>query len=130
MALQIGDALRECNPTSDHHVWIICTRPDMAGKIVLLNMTSRRRGSDQTCLLLKGDHPTVTHPTVINFREGWVRPLERVEWLVQSRALQHEPAASFTLLDRMRKGALLSRFTPPDIKAAIAACIWPLPEVK
>lgn len=126
MALQIGDALRECNPTSLHHLWVICTLPDALGTVVILNMTTRRRGSDTTCVLIRGDHPSVDHPTVINYREGWVRPLERLEWQLKSRALQHEPAASYVLLDRIRKGALLSRHTPPEVKAAISTCTWPL----
>ena len=103
------------------HLWIVLTDPDSNGLSVCVNVTTNRFGADTTVLLMPGDHPFIRHESVIHFEDARFIDLRRVQELLSRgssgqfacRTLEH---CTHILLDRIRKGLLLSKRTPNEIK--------------
>ena len=62
------------------HLWIIVAEIDPSTrKAVCVNITSEQADSDKTCQLNKGDHPFVTHASVVYYKDSRELDLNLVE---------------------------------------------------
>ena len=119
-SLKIGDGifLEKPDRYSISHLWLVITEPfGDPPKVIIVNLTTQRDGSDTTVVLGAGDHPYVTHPSVVFFadaRDVEVNHLERLVALDGSRL--HGDPCSDELLTSIRDGLLESSFTPRKIK--------------
>jgi hypothetical protein len=119
-SLKIGDCifLEPPGKYSISHLWLAITEPyGDPLKVIIVSLTTQRDGSDTTVLLEAGDHPFVTHSTVVFYadaREVEVNLLERLVAL-DGRRLHDEPCSD-ELLTSIRDGLLESSFTPRKIK--------------
>ncbi len=112
-----------------NHLWVALTAPKGAnGVFIAVNLTSVKNGQpmDDTCILQKGDHPWVHHPTEVYYmkaREWQVSGFDSLASYGEScKAERPMPKATLT---RIQQGAVKSihmkeRFAE-EIKRAIGS---------
>jgi len=91
------------------------------GSVITCNFTDCTRGSDQTCVILPGEHPEIKKKSVVNYAKAHHceagLPFEALLRLIES----HKAPLSNQLLAKIRKGALDSPRTADIIKQALKA---------
>jgi len=117
--MDLGAAFLSVQESVLEHLWIVLTGPDVDGRVVIVNVTSRVHCADDACLLDVGDHPFVSHESAIAYRLAKLVPNTQLDDWERRRYLQPRPGVSAELLERIQAGALASRFTPRGIKVAI-----------
>jgi hypothetical protein len=105
------------------HLWIVIAETDPARRLsICVNVTTERPDSDPTCKLNAGDHPFVTHPSVIFYNDAREIDLAQVEKALNAGIKSfvctlHTPCSP-QLLARIQQGLIVSKQTPKGIKAA------------
>lgn len=61
------------------HLWIVITDPDVDGKAVCVNITTRQPYSDTTVILKRGDHPFIRHESVAHYPDARILDLNAVQ---------------------------------------------------
>jgi len=90
--------------------FVITTPVSPDSKILLVNATTKRKGSDLSCELEPGEHPRITHESVIQYAEAFVitaRHLERAEQKLPDHYKKVEPASP-SLIRRIQEAGLKS----------------------
>ena len=106
-----GDTFLVDSPGSsyDSHLWIVLSRPNLdPNHVLIVNLTSWREDTDQSCILQPGDHPYVEHKTCVHYPGSKIvaqRDLDRL--LATGKIVSHIPVGP-ALLDRIREGAIRS----------------------
>jgi hypothetical protein len=100
------------------HLWIAVTDPQTAdSQVVIVSLTTLRFDRDQTVILQPGDHPFVTHQTVVLYSDSRIVDSRRIDAMIQDgTALAHQPCPAQTL-QLIQQGLLSSPFTPRKIIA-------------
>ena len=99
------------------HLYVVLTPPERtSSKAIIVNVTSQRSGSDETVVLQPEDHPSIKHPSVVNYQAAYIA---RVEWLKKEIDQQiawpdhpFEPA----VLKRIQDGVTASPLIPREIR--------------
>jgi hypothetical protein len=92
------------------HLWIVVSDQNSDGEVLVVNVTSLRDSSDDTCILDPGEHPFIDHQSVINFRKAQVWRAQRIESAAANGAINPQQVCSTALLKRIREAALKSPF--------------------
>ena len=104
------------------HLWVVCTSQDENGRVAILNMTTWRRGCDENCVIVPGDHSWVKHPTVIAYERGKMLDKKQQAAIYGMPSVcPRKASVSAELLKRVQDGALKSDLTPQEIQVAIKA---------
>lgn len=90
------------------------------GSLLMCHFTTRRKRSDATCVIKKGEHSACTNDeTVVRFDQVHICPAGAgVEALKRLITKTYEPLSA-ELLARVRKGALDSPQTPDKYKTLL-----------
>jgi hypothetical protein len=119
--LTIGSAFVNQNPGSPEHLWIVVA-VTKDGDAVIFNITTVRQGCDMTCPVTDRDHPFVRHDSVVAYGRGQlISP--GIFAALQHAGCSMERTASPELVNRIREGAMKSRFTPQKLQIAIASIV-------
>lgn len=107
----------------NNHLWIVISAP-VQGHIALVNLTTHTTGCiDDSCHMEPGDHPFVTRRSCVYYRRAIMNPLAPLlEADARGILRRHEPLVP-DLLRRVQLGALASRFTAREVKAAVQATL-------
>lgn len=119
--LSVGDTFYIPLPGSDSvpHLWIVVTQPGSDGIAVCVNVTSRKKWSDLTTILKRGDHSKITEESCVFYAKARLMDLKKFEALVKLNSTitcKTEAPCSHDLLKRIRSGLLESLETPKEIK--------------
>jgi hypothetical protein len=115
--------LRKINSPIEH-LWIILTDPQgNPQKSVIVNVTSKRPESETTVVLKKGDHPFITHDSVINFKDATLALSDKLEEAVNAGHFCDGGSFDQALLKTIQEGLQKSKQTPKDIKSHCNA-VW------
>jgi hypothetical protein len=131
LPLQCGDTfLLPKSRNQTEHLWIVVAEIDaVTGKAICVSVTTRRPHSDPTCVLDVGDHPFVSHPSVIFYQDTRQMDLVLVESALTSGirnfVCTRHASCSDALLERIRKGLIESKQTPKGIKE-LCRKLWKL----
>ena len=118
--MQVGDAFYPITPVIMEHLWIVVTAPASGnGKIVMVNVTSHRAGSDEACVLQDGDHPFIQHQSTIAYQHAQIADAAALDMFVAKGYLQMRARVTGGLLHRIQNGALASTFTPRGVQTLI-----------
>jgi len=99
------------------HLWVVLTGLDEAtGKVIVVNLTTLRAGSDTTVILKRGDHDFIEHETVVFYLDAQWVPAVALEAAVNQRAGRRLAPFRADVLERICAGLLVSKFTPKQIK--------------
>ncbi len=115
--LNTGDTLRVKEPglSYDAHLWIVLSKPELdSTHILIANLTSWRADKDQTCVLDLGDHPYIKKKTCVNYADSKIVSQENIAKLFEADLVEKDTPVEIPLLQRIREGAMQSRFTPLD----------------
>ena len=122
--ISLGNTFWATNPNSNNppHLFFVLTDPaENEGHVMLVNMTTRRPGADESCLLRMGDHPCVTKESVA-FYAGAIFPATRMLEQAQYTGLFVPAAdADLKLIRRLLEGALSSRHLDPKFLPIVQA---------
>jgi len=120
--LKTGDTLRvkEAGLSYDAHLWIVLSKPELDSLHVLIaNLTSWRADKDQACVLEPGDHPYIKKRSCVNYADSKIVTVRAIETLLQERLVEKHTPVSVPLLERIREGAMQSRFMPLEHAALL-----------
>ena len=120
--IALGDAFWAQNPNSNNppHLYFVISDPCRnAGHIILVNMTERRAGSDESCLLHLGDHSCVKKESVIQYAEAIFPQARMVEQAVYKGVFIAAARAARPLVQRLLEGALASRHLRQQYRAVV-----------
>lgn len=92
-------------------------------RVIVVSLTSKRAGSDETVILTAGDHPFITHDTAINYQDS--RLFLKADLLDRINKKFFEPGVSFPSdkIKIIQRGLLVSPYTPNDIKSACSSIL-------
>lgn len=94
------------------HLWFVLTDPDPeTGKVVIVSLSTLRAGKDQTVILNRGDHPFITHESVIVYRDARCVSSDELRHALRNGWIKpHQPCAD-RILKQVQDGLLASPFT-------------------
>jgi len=120
-----GEVFRARSPGT--HPYVIVTNPAADGKFAIANFTTKadRPREDQSCVLVPGDHPFITHDTIIRYADAYLTDEGALRGLLSQSLIEFLVPVSPQVLKRIQEGALVSRLTPGKIRAAVSAEINP-----
>lgn len=98
------------------HLHIIITKPNEKGEVVTVSATTERKYSETLVTLKEGDHPRITHASVIGFAYSKIRTIQDLEALIKSYDCKKKAPMEEKILERCRKGALESDNTPNEVR--------------
>lgn len=101
------------------HLWILAAGPDADGRIVLVSVTTLRRGKDQTVVLQPGDHPFVKHASCVFYQDAIIAYASRLEEWISGELATPSDSCSAELLTLVRDGFSASEFTPKKVLRVI-----------
>ena len=108
--MNAGDAFYLHHQAADGHLWVIISDPERdAARVLFVSMTTYTVDKEDVCLIAAGEHPRVIHQTCISYQPARQASLADLILLRNKGIIQPQPAVSSTLLDRIRRGAALSR---------------------
>lgn len=95
------------------YLWCVLSDPRVDFEsIYIVNVTTYRAGRDGSCILNAGDHAFIEHTSCVNYREGAVTSLEKLISARRAGLLLLQEPLHVEVLNRIRRGALESQFTP------------------
>lgn len=100
----------------ESHLWIVASDPRRNPlRVLIVNLTTHVVGhpfKETVCLLDVGDHPFVKHPSCVNYADSrLVTDAQLTSLLARDRIVLVDALAP-KVLDRIRRGASLSRKIP------------------
>ncbi len=96
------------------HLWIVIYSRN--GQMVMVNFTSHVDGCDDACTIEAGEHEYVSHKTVVAYGLARLIVGNHIDRIEKAGIRKEYPPVSDVLLEKIRRGAIASRFTPNKIK--------------
>ncbi len=81
---------------------------------IMVNVTSWRRGLDETCILSPNDHPNISKKSIIYYEDARLIDEWRIEPILRNG--DNAPSISQELLVKIQQGLCQSAETPPTVK--------------
>ena len=83
--MNLGATFINRNLGSPDHLWIVCSPPQPDYSVLMFNLTTRDNALDETCIVRVGEHPFVTHDSVVDYDRGRLL----TPYVVQMRSPSH-----------------------------------------
>lgn len=100
------------------HLWVVvCGPADDPPSVVIVSCTTRRDWSDTTVVLDQGDHPFLSHETVIMYSDARIIPVRNIEMQFERRMIVIQPPMDEGVLRRIQEGVQVSPEATPKIKS-------------
>ena len=108
--LSVGDTfLVSTAPYFDtEHLFIIIAIEKSSNSALMVNVTSHKGGCDESCVLNIGDHPFVTHRSVINYADARIANIDKIAESIASGSFKGHYPVSSHILERIQQGGLSS----------------------
>ena len=93
-------------------------------KALLLSVCSIPKSGiyDGTCILQRGDHPFIRHPSYIFYMKARIEPLSKIERNIQERTYIKKPDVEAQVLNRISEGLLDSPYASRSIIGFYKKC--------
>jgi hypothetical protein len=102
--------------TETPHLWIFVTERDPETHLaVIVSVTTLNEGKDQTTFLRKGDHPFLTHDSVVSYRHAKIADCRQIDAQVQAKTVVPHTACSAKILKEVQDGLFASEFLAKKI---------------
>lgn len=101
------------------HLWFIASQSTDDGEVVLFMLSTRRPGSDTSCVIQPGEYSWVTRETVVVYRLSEIQTVDWVCKLVDNGFGKIRDAIPPEILKRAQEAALDSKYTPRRIQKLI-----------
>jgi hypothetical protein len=101
------------------HLWIVVSRPDDQGRIVLVNLSSNPwRNSVQECAVVRGEHPSVGE-SFVRCDHARLAAREGVSRLLASGHLSTTKPASPAFVERLQRVLGASPLASLEVKSVL-----------
>jgi hypothetical protein len=97
------------------HAVVLASDP-ATGECIIVNFTTKRRGTEQTLVLEAGDHPFIHHETCARFDDAGIVRLDQLNAAEAKGLVVRQPSFKPAVLKRIQDGLLKSSFTPKIVK--------------
>ena len=116
--MQCGDTFMiEDEDGEDEHLHVLLTTPSLAGEVVTVSISTRRKRSETLVCVHPDEHPFIRVESVVLFHFAAIRSCASIEAAIKSGAARSKEKASPELVRRMQAGLVDSDFTPPGVRA-------------
>lgn len=117
MSVERGDTfMLEDEDGAHEHLHIVLTQPSLAGEVVTVNVSTRRRWTEPLVCIQAGEHPFIKVESVVPFRFAAIRKCSDMENAIQAGIARPKEKISPALLNRIVAGLVDSDFTPPEVR--------------
>jgi hypothetical protein len=118
----IGDSFRLRVDLEEGHLWIVITEVSSEGKFIMVNLTTLDEDiEDTSCILCPGDHPYITHPSVISYKDTKEFDTSFYDRALAAGRIHSYDRFSQEIVRKIQQGALTSNFTKNRFRAVIQA---------
>ena len=108
--MEAGETFYLPDKAADGHLWIVISDPAKdSDRVLLVSMTTYDVDKEDVCLIEAGEHPKVKHKTCICYKPARATSLANLNRLRDSGYIEMQEPVSADLLQRIRRGAALSR---------------------
>lgn len=102
-----------------NHLWIVLSR-QVSGSVAVVNLVTHTDACvDPSCHVEVGEHRFVTRRSCLFYRKAYLNPFAPLQKAHADGTLRLHDPLDAALLRRVQLGALASKFTARDVKAAI-----------
>lgn len=101
---------------SKPHLHLVISEPDGHGQCVLVSITTRRAKSDTMVCLNIGDHPFITHPSVITYAYSKLLTTSKLIQMIDDGEATPKEQASEQLVSRAQQGMLETDRAPREVQ--------------
>lgn len=113
MALAAGDTFLLTGGPIPPHLWVVLWGPaGPANACLAVFLTTLRRHSDRSCILVAGDHPFIRHDTAVSYGNAQPFTEEKMDRLLATGTAKRRQPVSDEVLERIRTGFFASAHTP------------------
>lgn len=103
------------------HLWVLITKPTpITWQAIMVNITTQRPYSDQTTILVEGDHPFIKKPSIVFYADARLANTQLVDQTISSGVSRAHAAFASSILARIQAGIYASPMTPKKNKTAYA----------
>lgn len=114
--LSCGDTfLTDDGDEENFHLWIIITPPN-EGEVITVCVVTAHKRSERLVVLNSGDHPFITHESVIAYGWSKIRAVGDIEAAFAAKAAKLREPISPAILKRAQDALLDSDFTPNGVR--------------
>lgn len=114
--LNCGDTfLTDDGDEENFHLWIIIT-PPTEGEVVTVCIVTAHKKSERLVVINKGDHPFITHESVIAYGWSKIRAVTDIEAAFVAGAAKHREPIAADILKKAQDCLLESDFTPNGVR--------------
>ena len=126
--IRAGSTLYLKDPDNPHpHLWVVLTDPTGDPEWVLTVMlTTHRLYTDDTLILMLGDHPFVKHPTSVHYSTAQPRQVRQILRQMEIGRCHLRPTLRADLLRQAQRGFLQS---PRAVIGLVEKCKPLMPDV-
>ncbi len=89
-------------------------------QVVVVSLTTKRAGSDETVVLTTGDHPFLKHDTSVNYQDSRIFICSDLIDRVNRRFFTPGEAFPHDIIKVMQQGLMVSPHTPNGVKSLCA----------
>ncbi len=94
------------------HLWFVLTDPDPeTDEVVIVSLTTLRPGKDQTVILRRGDHPFISHESVVAYSDARRVTIAELRHAMRTGLITPHQVCSHGILKHIQDGLLASPFT-------------------
>lgn len=112
MCIQIQSAR-----TGDWHPYVVITEPEGNPlEVAVVNFTGYKPNVDETAVFDVGDHPYLTKKSMINYMDGQVVSVDRLELFIEGNPHKVKADCDSKMLTKIQKGVSTSRATRPKFR--------------
>ena len=116
MSINCGDCFLAGESDEEKlHLRVVVTSP-VAGEVIVVSITTRRRNSESLVVLLPGAHPFIQHESVVAYRYSEIRTVESIEAALKNGQAQRREPMPPDALRRIRAGLRDSDHTPNGVR--------------
>ena len=109
LSLGAGDTFLTVSKDIRDHLWFIVSDPTLDElNVLLVNLTTWKTGKDGSCILDRGDHPFITHKSIINYADARVTSIAKLAKLHELNQIYRKEPLSPAVLARIRQGLRMS----------------------
>jgi len=102
------------------HLWIILTDPDdnIKRNVVMVNLTTLKKGADKTIVLKVGDHPFIRHDSSVYYADARIVSSLQIIELLNNFYPDYDlhDDCSDVILKKIQQGVLVSDFVSEEIE--------------
>ena len=99
------------------HLWIVVSDVDpKTDKCAIVNVTTLGHICDKTVILNSGDHPFITHDSIVRYQGAMITTSKALEAGIAGGVAHHKAPCSARMLSKVIAGIGASKDTPIDVQ--------------